>query len=490
MSMLGRAVKNTLALSATELFSKAINFVFIAVLVRHLTPGDFGGYTTVMTLVAFMVPLADMGISQVLVREIAVNRSRSRSLLFNALTVTLGMSGLAWVAMVMVALRANYPDALRPLIVLAGLSMMGNTLMLTTGSVFRGYERMEVLGGLTSALLLVSSLVGIGVALAGQGVAVQIGISIVSALIGVVIMLAVIHRQFVALQWALDARLCWSLARQALPVMVLVFFTVMLRWMDVLILGQLRSMSDVATYSASIKIIDVAEVISLSAGAALFPVLSISWRESSEATQKLYSQSLRFFVAFGLAVAVAISVMADSLVVTTFGAAYASVATPLRLLGWAFFFTTINGPVGALVIAAGDRYRKYVPLIGLIVLGNVALNLFFAPHWGAVGSAGAYVVTGVATFVLRQAIAADYFAHPPRLGPLLWRPAVAALAMGITLWLSRPLSVFVSIPLGGVIFIGMLGLLGELKQEPYCALLTLATPVALRKYLGWSTKTS
>jgi O-antigen/teichoic acid export membrane protein len=259
---------------------------------------------------------------------------------------------------------------------------------------------------------------------------------------------------------------------------------VLLTWMDVLILGQVNSMEQVAMYNAATRVIDVAQIVNLSAGAAMFPAIAASWRESAEAARELYSQSLRFFVALSLAVTVGITVLADPLAIAIFGVAYADVATPLRWLGWTFFFTTVNGPMGPLLVAAGDRYRKFVPAIALAVVGNLVLNLVLAPHWGAVGAASAFAVTGVATFIIRQRVAVEYFQTPPRLEAFLARPTLAALVMGLGVWVLQSINIFVATGAGVVIFVGMLGLLGELKREPYRTVWLVILSVALRKRIN------
>jgi O-antigen/teichoic acid export membrane protein len=490
MSVLGRAVKNTVALTAAELFSKAVNFVFIAVLARQLTPDDFGGYTTVMTLVWFIAPLADLGISQILVREIAADRSRAPKLLFNALVVTTGLSGLAWLIIVAIAVLARYPDTLRPLIIVAGLAVAGNTLMQTVGSALRAFERMEVQALLTSGLLLVSSAIGIGLALAKQGLAIQVGISVIVAVAGAIISLVLIHRHFVPLRGPFDIRIGQNLIGQALPVAALVVCTTMLHWCDLLILGQVRSMNDVAIYGSAIKMIDLVFVFSNSAVAAMFPVISFRWRKSVELARTLYARSLRFFVAFGLAVAVGLMLLADPIVVTVFGNTYRPAALPLRLLGWAYFFQIINRPAWLLLVASGNRLNKFVPAIGVVAMGNIALNLLLAPRFGPAGSASAFVLTSLANSLVREWVSADYLGDPPRVRTMIWRPAIAGLVMGLCLFPFRSTNLIVSIPLGSVIFVGVLGLLGELKEEPYHGLLMLVVTVWRRKRLSWREESS
>jgi O-antigen/teichoic acid export membrane protein len=456
--------------------------VFIAVLARQLTPADFGGYTTITSLIWFIGPLADLGISQVLIREIAADRSKARTLLPNALLTVGFLTGIASCLLVAIAALGNYPASLRPLIGISALAVIGYTIMQTANSALRGFERMEIQALLTSSLLLLSSLAGIVAALTGQGLPVQIVILIISSLLGAAIVLTVIHLRFVPIRWALDLPFCWNLITQAVPIFILIAYSVSLRWSDILILGQVRPLSDVAFYGAAQKVIDLAMVFTASASAALFPVLASRWRVSNEDTKRLYTRSLRFFAAFAIAAAIGLTMLAEPIILTLFGPTYFPTALPLKLLAWAFFFQVVSGPMGTLLVAAGDQFKKFVPLIGLVLLGNILLNLTLDPYFGYMGAASAYLVTALAIFLVRQMAATWYFDHPPHLGSIIWKPALAGFGMGTGLFFLRSISIFLSIPIGMIIFISILALSGELKEEPYRGLVALVGTILQPKY--------
>ena len=468
----GRAIKNTLALSGADLFSKAINFVFIAVLARQLTSDDFGGYITITSLLALFGALADLGVSQILVREVAADRSQAGRLLVNSLLVTGAASLLAGGLLVGVAYLGNYADALRPLIILAALAVFGNTLTMTAGSLLRGLERMEIPALLNSGILFVASACGILLALSGAGIAAQIGVSVVGSLAGAGLILFVIRGRFAVLRLsAFDFGLCRSLLRQALPVEVLIAYGVLLRWSDTLILGQARPMSDVAIYATAQKVIDLATIFSSSAAAALFPMLSSRWRQSPEATRELYIGSLRFFAAFGVAATVLMVFLAKPISTLLFGKAYLPSAQPLQWLAVAFLFEVISGPTGTLLIATGEQLKKLILPTGLVVVGNILFNWLFAPRWSYMGAAGVFLATSIATFVIRQWAMNEYFEHPPRIEILILRPLLAGAGMAFSLFLLRQVHMIISGAIGMLVFVGILWLSRELKEEPYRHLL-------------------
>ncbi len=471
MNSLGRALKNTAALSAAELLGKVLNFVLMAVLARQLTPEDFGGYTTVLSLVWFLIPLSGMGVSQVLTRETAANRARAGLYLFNGLTVSGALGALG--ALTLLGLTARYPPGLRPWVALAALAVFTGVLTQSGYAVLRGLERMEVQALASSALLILTAGGGIALALLGYGIGAQVAWFTAVTAAGALLTLGWITRGILPWEARLETALCRRLVRLALPISVLIVYSVALRWSDILILGQTRGMSEVAVYGTAQKVVDLAGVVSASASAALFPLLAHRWRISSQETRRVFLRALRFFADFGVGAAAGMSILAEPIVATLFGEPYAPAAAPLRLLAWAFLLQVVSGPTGTLLIATGERLRRFVPVIGGLVALNVALNAALTPRWGYMGSAWAFLGTSAGVFLIRQRIAASHFADAPRMGRLLWRPALAALVMAALLWLIQPKTLWAAIPLGALGYLLTLALLGEHRQEPFPDLLAL-----------------
>jgi O-antigen/teichoic acid export membrane protein len=468
MSTASRAIKNALALSGAELFSKALNFVFIAVLARQLTPNDFGGYITITSLLALFGALADLGVSQIIVREVAADHSQAGRLLVNGLLVTGTASLLAGVLLTGVAYLGNYAAELRPLMLLATLAVVGNTLTLTAGSLLRGLERMEIPALLNSGILFVASACGIILALIGAGIAAQITVNVIGSFASAGVILWVIRWRFVSLEFAaVDFSLCRFLLRKALPVEVLIAYSVLLRWSDTLILGQVRPMSDVATYATAQKVIDLAIIFNSAAAGALFPMLSSRWKQSPDATRELYVNSLRFFASFGVAATCLMFFLAQPICVLLFGKTYISAAQPLQWLAVAFFFQVLSGPTGTLLVATGEHLKKIIIPTGLVVVGNIIFNWLLAPQWGYMGTAGVFVVTSIATFSIRQWAMNAYFNHPPRIEVLVWRPLMAGIGMAMILFFAGQKYLFLSTVTGILAFLGILWLNGELENEPY-----------------------
>ena len=470
MKTIHRTLKNVSALLAGEITGNALFFVLFIVLSHQFAPDILGGYVTLTAIIYFASSLTDMGISQVLVREIAKNRSNASYLLAQGLAIVCGAVILVCSILVFLAKFGNYPDTLRPLIALTGLAVFGNCLMQLGFSVFRGYERMEIQALITSFLLLISATIGIGLALAKFGLVAQLINLVTWPMAGAAIALSVVHRKFVRLSLAISWQGCYRLFFNALPIGLLFWCVVFLQWFGLLVLGHFRTMSEVGIYGTACKMFYAAIMLLGCAIAALIPVMSIYWAGSVDKAREFYKKTLRPFIAVGFGGTVGLLLLADVLIPTIFGTAYRDAVAPLKVLAFSFALIALCAPALVLLLSVDGLLKRYFPLLSVILVCNVLLNLTLVPRFGYMGSAVTFLFTVCIAFLVFMWIVKVCFGKVLFVWSAFAKPALACLVMALVLWKLRAVTVLLSIPAGLTVFILVLCLLGELRQEPYRSL--------------------
>lgn len=470
MKKIYRTVKNIGALLAAEILGKVLFFALFIVLSYKFTPADLGGYITLIAFLCLTTALSDLGISQILVREIAKDRSSTGPLLSHGLTIISGTTILACLILAIIGKFGGYPTKLRPLIALTGLAVIGNCFMQLGFSVFRGYERMEIQASITSFLLLISSLVGMGLAIANFTLTAQLINIVTWSIAGAVITLGIIHRRFVKVSFAFDGQTRRQLFFKALPIALLIWCGIFLQWFHLLALGLFRPMSDVAIYGTACKIFDGAGMLIGCGIIALVPVMSIYWTESVDRARLFYENSLRTFAAVGLGGTTGLVLLADSIIPAIFGVTYLEAIAPFRILAFSFFLIALSAPVVVLLLSVDGLLQRFLPLLALVLLGNVLLNLALASRFGYIGSASAFLLTALIIFMISKKISRTCFGRIRPVRATILRPTCASIVMALALWKLRTASIFLSIPVGFVVFIIALGLLGEFQKEPYKSL--------------------
>ena len=470
MKPIHRTLKNMGVLFAAELIGNALFFVLFIILSYKFTPALLGGYATLAATIYVASSLTDTGISQVLVREIAKNRSNTNRLLSQGLTIIGGLIILVCSILIFIAKFGNYPDSLRPLIALTGLAVIGNCVMQVSFSVFRGYERMEIQAIITSFLLLISSTVGIGLALAEFGLAAQLINLVTWPIAGAATALNIVHRHFARLSLTLSWQGCYRLFLNALPIGLLFWCAVFPQWFGLLVLGHFKPMSDVAIYGTACKIL-YAPIAFLGCGiAASIPVMSIYWNQSVDKALAFYKKLLIPFIAVGFGGTIGLLMLADSLIPAIFGLNYREAIVPFKVLTFTFALIALGAPVLVLLLSVDGLLKRFFPLLSFILFGNILLNLALVPRFGYMGSAVTFLLTICMSFLVSLRIVRACFGKTLFMWSLFRRPVLASLIMALVLWELRAVSVFMSIPVGLAVFIIVLFLLGELRQEPYRSL--------------------
>jgi PST family polysaccharide transporter len=101
---------------------------------------------------------------------------------------------------------------------------------------------------------------------------------------------------------------------------------------------------------------------------------------------------LAAFALVALGIAVAATLFADRIVLALFGAQYAAAAAILQIHIWGGIFIFQRAVASKWMIAENLFMFSFVSH-GLGAVLNIALNLMLIPHWGALGSAVATVIS-------------------------------------------------------------------------------------------------
>jgi O-antigen/teichoic acid export membrane protein len=200
--------------------------------------------------------------------------------------------------------------------------------------------------------------------------------------------------------------------------------------------------------------------------------------------QRAYLLSLRLLLILALPIAVVFTLAARELIILLGTQQYLPQSQiALMILIWFLPLSYVNS-VTHYVLIALDEQRFLTRAFLLGVSFNVIANLIFIPIYSYKAAA---VITIVSEVVL---LTPFYLRLRQHLGTvpwlrLTWRPVVAASVMAAVMWMLRSLTVFVGVPVGGVVYLAALLALRTFTQED---LLLLQRLVPERWRDGWLSK--
>lgn len=465
--MLYRLAKNFFFLLTASIVDKLVYALFFAIIARKLSQADFGAYNLYLTLLFFGGMITDFGISYVVIREVSKNNERSCVYFNNALIINIFLSAVAWPSMVGISFWLNYPAEVVFLMSFGGTMFVFMGAGQTAAAIVKAHERMDIYALIGSCHSIVSLSIGLLVVWFGGNLSMLVMVLIITEGIKSVILILVVHKCLMPIRLKVDKAILVKIIKQALPFTLLMAYGVFIRRMDILFLGWLKPIEEVAVYSVAAKFADFLSLVSASMAGAIYPALSARAESSRQNLWYLYTESMAIFTIFGFGIAISTILLAKPVIMFLFGELYIHGDIALSWLGFAFLFNMLSGPAGNLLLATGDKMVRLLIMCAVVLGGSVILNLWLIPLFSYNGAAVATCLGTILGFIGRLILSHKYFGRLPNLGLIMWRPLTASLLMGILLYSLKGQSLFILILLGVLFYFVALVALGEFRMARY-----------------------
>jgi O-antigen/teichoic acid export membrane protein len=434
-----------------QLAIKILSFAFSVLVLRHLGAEEYGQYAGVLAFGGLFVFLADLGISQYVVREIARQRNTpggeqlAESLYASALSLRLLLSLFAATLVVSAAWLTGRPPAMVGAIALGTLGLIMYAVQGTSDAVLGGYERLD----LSSAAKIVNQFIFVLVG----GVALWFGFGyyglVMANLLGVAAITFLCWRSVRRLglrpgsinfaQWP-------SIVRASVPFGVIGFTLGLSYKFDSVLLNVTRSNLETGYYNAAYNLVFSAAIISNVFNTALFPSLTRRAARSSDSLNQVYDRSLRYLLVAGLPIAVGTCMVADQLIVALYTTDYLAVVPALQVVIWAVPLMFLSEFLGY-TAAVQNKERRVARAVLVSTSLNIVVNVLLIPPFG-------FLAAAIMTVVTEAVLVSQYvWMLRSTLRQLNWKRSLsgslcAAAAMAGVLAIAHPLSLLVEIGLG------------------------------------------
>jgi O-antigen/teichoic acid export membrane protein len=454
---------------AAQIAIKVLSFSFSVLIVRHLGAEAYGQYAAVLAFGAVFVFLGDLGLGAFAVREVARWRSlpdgegKIRELYGNVLTLRLALSVLAALLLIGTAWLTGRPVVMVEAIALGTLGLIMYGVQGTSDSLLAGFERLDISAGTKVLQQLAFVLAG--------AVALWIGLGyyglIYANLLGIAILTFSCWRgvRGLGIRAAGAAVRAWpALIRASLPFGVIGFALGLSYKFDSVLLNVFRGDVETGYYNAAYNLIFSVVVVSNVLNTSLYPSLSRQVAADPDALPAICQRALRYLLALALPITFGIFLLAGQVVPLLFTAAYRPAAPVLEILIWVVPLMFTSEFLGYVVVVRRQE-RKVARAVIASTATNVAANLILVPWLGLYGAS-------VMTVVTEAVLVGQYVWHLRAMlatfdwGRILLRPLAATVGMSAVLFVARDLPIAALIPLGGLVYAGLLLALGGLdKQE-------------------------
>lgn len=438
MSHAKKIAENAAWLMIATTGQKAVTFVAFTAIARLVGAKITGEYFFVISITSIFVTLGDLGLTPVVIRELAADESRGRAALARALSLkailvplaTFGAIGYAWLTNVP-------PQTLLAVALAAVFVMAADSVSLIWYAALRGRRelRYEAMGMFVGQCL--TAAIGVTAAFLGWGV------------VGLVCALAA--GSLWNLAWSIGKTYdlgigpvakrmpaVADLFRFALPFALAGIFVKIYSYVDSLMIRHWHGASAVGQYAVAYKLTYALQFLPLTFVAALYPGMSNAAATDKKALKPLLEGSLRLMMLASVPLATLLSALAPRLIPLLYGPAFSGAILPLQILPWVLIPIFLDFPIGSLLNAT-HRAGKKTTAMGITMVINVIANFFLVPRLGPTGAAVAGVISFWSLFLIgwwfiRKDVSNNW---------LLWLLgrglAVSIITWAITSWLTIPM---------------------------------------------------
>ena len=365
---------------------------------RYLGPSNFGVISYVASVVAFALPIMQMGLNQTLVKEFINHEDREGTVLGTALVTNILSSVFCMIGCVAFVAAANPNDHETFLV---GI-LYSFTLIFRATEMTQYWFQSKLLSKYPSIATLISytivALYKVYLLVTGKSVVWFAVSNVLDYLIASIILIVIykkIGTQKLSLDWNVGRAMLSRSKYYILPSLMVMIF----QHTDRIMLKMMIGSAETGIYSAALTCVGVTGFLFSAVIDSARPDILEQKRNDPVLYEKRVAQLYSVITYMSLAQSVLMTVLASPMIRILYGKAYLGAVSVLCVAVWYVTFSYYGSVRNVWILAEGkQKYLFGINIVGAVL--NVVVNYFLIPIWGGVGAAVASFATQFFTNVV------------------------------------------------------------------------------------------
>lgn len=386
-----RIVKNASWIVACKIAQSVLSLVVTMFVARYLGPSNYGLINYAASIVAFVVPIVQLGLGNIQVQELVENPTDEGKILGTTLLLSF-LSAIAGIAgVVSFAAIANEGES-ETIVVCA---LYSTILFFQGAELLHFWFQAKYISKYASIVSVVAfaivSLYKVFLLVSGKSV-LWFAIANPIDYILILIALILIYNKLGGAKLTFSVDVAKRMISKSKYYIIANLMVVVFTQTDRVMLKMMMDSSATGFYSAASTCAQLSNFVFAaiidSARPAIFEKHKVSKIEFGNSVTLLYSVIIYSTLAFCLVV----TLLADPIISIIYGTQYSPAVAVLRVVVWFLPFSFIGSVRNIWLLA--ENKQKWIPVINLSgAFANVGMNLILIPLWGMVGAGVASLVT-------------------------------------------------------------------------------------------------
>jgi O-antigen/teichoic acid export membrane protein len=396
--MNNRVFKNVSWIIGCKIVQSLLNFVIGLITARYLGPSNYGVINYVASVVAFAMPIMQLGLKHTLIKEFVQSPDQEGAILGTSMMLNIVSSIFCIVGSVAFVMVANAGE-IETIVVCILYSL---TLLFNATEMTQYWFQAKLLSKYPSIAALIAYIVvalyKVYLLIMHKSVVWFAFSNVIDYFLISIILMAIYKKvgtQRLSVSWRLGKALLSRSKYYIIPSLMVVIFQHTDRIMIKLMLGE----TETGFYSAAITCIGISGFVFSAIIDSARPIILEEKEHNYALYEKRVIQLYGVITALSLAQCIGMTLLAKPIVTVLYGDEYSKTAGILAVAVWYITFGHYGSVRNIWILAENkQQYLTGINIAGAIA--NVILNFCLIPIWGGVGAAAASVVTQFFTNVI------------------------------------------------------------------------------------------
>lgn len=464
MNTVQRIAKNIGVLAISQVITSILGFVVLIYIARYLGEVEFGKYSFAVSFTALFIIFADLGISNLIIRELARNKELTNEYLTNVSVIKLLLSFLAFALIALTINLMGYPQDTTYAVYLFGIYMILTSFALAFKSIFQAYEKMEY----TAAVMIIEKIILISliffVIFSGYGL-IELGYAYVFVgIVDVLLSFSVVLIKIAKPKPTINLSLWKTLIIGSIPFGLNALFGVLFFQIDTVMLSVFKDDVAVGIYNAAyVPLLALTGIMGYMFLSPIYPVMSRCFMSSKDSLKILTVLSTKYLAIIGFPIAIGCFILANRFIALFYAGQYTASIITFQIIALHIPIRLINGVIGRLLPSI-NRQSLYTIGFSLGAICNIILNAAMIPYLSYIGAGIATILSELFLYFILIYFINRYY-NKLELHKHFTKPLIASLLMGVFVFYFKDINLLLLIILAGLVYFAILLSLRTFTQE-------------------------
>lgn len=380
MSQVMRIAKNAVWLMIVEIMVRACAMLAVMIRARYLGPESFGVLGLAITLSALFQVIPDLGLFNILLRELSKKPEDPYFLIFQSLMMRLAMVIVSWIVLVIFLYGfSGYSASVREFCLWNSITVLTQSWLLIFVATFQCRLEMKFVA-LINILIAIANLL-LTFLLAYYKVTLFYFV-ILNILYSSLLCIILGYWSKVKYHWPIGWNKIYStkLLKDAFPLWMAGILTIIFSKIDTIFLSQLSTFESVGLYQAAVKFLEPAQSLGFAIVLSIIPIYIQNMEAKKEKSKLFLESSIKALFVLGWIVVISVNLLGPYILKFCFGKNFSGSIATLKVLIDACVFSFQSAFIIQLLVYWNKQ--KITILFGfLLVLFNAGINWFCIPIW-------------------------------------------------------------------------------------------------------------